>query len=64
MTIIGQTSRSRRRRGRGGLVLAVLAVLLVALFVFAYAKGGERPLERIEKPVAYGNGGSSDPAVE
>lgn len=50
MAIIGQ-NYGRRRRPKGPIILAVLAVALIGLLVLAWARGGEVPTQRVEKSI-------------
>ncbi|MCG6119958.1 MAG: hypothetical protein MEP44_04880 [Blastomonas sp.] len=59
MAILGQNYR-QRRRPMGPLILVVLAVLVVALLVFAYSRGGEVPTARVEKQIAMPAAAASD----
>lgn len=65
MAILGQNYR-QRRRPMGPLILVVLAVVVVALLVLAYSRGGEVPTARVEKqiplPSATASGASADAA--
>ncbi|MFN3819728.1 hypothetical protein [Blastomonas sp.] len=65
MAILGQNYR-QRRRPMGPLILVVLAVLVVALLVLAYSRGGEVPTARVEKqiplPSATTSGAGADTA--
>ncbi|PXW68477.1 hypothetical protein C7451_11767 [Blastomonas natatoria] len=62
MAIIGQ-NYGRRRRPKGPIILAVLAVALIGLLALAWARGGEMPTQRVEKtiplPAAAKNGGAA-----
>lgn len=42
---------SRRRAPRLPVVQLALAVLVIVLLVFAWQRGGERPLKPVEKPI-------------
>ncbi len=51
MVILGQNYQ-QRRRPVGPLILGVLVLLVIGFLVFAYARGGETPTQRVEKQIA------------
>ena len=50
MAIIGQ-NYGRRRRPKGPIILAVIAVALVGLLALAWSRGGEVATQRVEKSI-------------